>query len=42
MMIHERCRTFFNVTLRRCEHCGMIWCPHCRMWFRAPSKEGQR
>ena len=32
-MMHERCRTHFNVALRRCSHCGMFWCPRCRMWF---------
>ena len=33
-MIHENCLTYFNAALRRCEHCGMLWCPRCRMWFR--------
>ena len=38
-MIHEHCRTYFNVALRRCSHCGMLWCPRCRRWF-APRAAG--
>lgn len=37
-MMHERCRTHFNVALRRCSHCGMFWCPRCRMWFARPDQ----
>jgi hypothetical protein len=32
----DRCRTYFNVALRECPHCGMFWCPRCRAWFAAP------
>jgi hypothetical protein len=35
-MIHEHCRTYFNVAPLRCEHCGLYWCPRCRTWFAKP------
>jgi len=38
-MIHESCRTYFNIALRACPHCDMLWCPRCRRWFSPPSSD---
>ena len=40
-MSHEHCLTYYNVALRRCEHCGMLWCPRCREWFRPSGGTGK-